>query len=887
MRSLFALAVSVCSLGVLAQTIEVAPLVKSALEAEFLTPEERRDLRVFHSVWEDEDLDDPMSLARAALLVGAWDHPIFADRQIDPLLRGEALISRGDVEQGLGILGDDDSLRAMRLRVEAYWDRGRYDELVGETDRLLEMLRGGRFDSASDVVDSVRMLQLRARVAGATGDTFQRMMGMLAMARDTIDRIHWPIWAQEASLLMEKDNRATGADALQQGIAMAPRSARLLGLHARLSVGSFNFDVLEQVSAQMSREHAALYPDDLDRASPVAMVQEARAWMRQRESDRAIEVLDEVLDRFPDHARARALRIAAISLEYDFDRTDMLLEEYDAFAPGSALAWHEVGAVLSEARQYREADAYLEEATRRLPAWSDPIIERGLMLMQWGRDVEARDVLRRAHERDPFHVRADNSLRLVEELLTYDTVDSEHFTVRFKPGIDRLMAQEMLEPLEQIHAHVSRLFDHEPSERTIIELMPDHEWFAVRITGMSDIHTIAAATGSVVAMEVPKVGPDHFGEYDWARVVQHEYAHTVTLSKTRNRIPHWFTEAAAVYAEGRPRDADTVRMLVGRLRGDDLFDMREINIAFVRPRRPDDRSFAYAQGHWMYEYIVERYGDSAPLRMMDLYAEGVSESDTMRQVFGVDQDAFYEQFVEWAWEQAREWGMVVEPSLALLRFRESLADGARGQGLRGALGEFAISASRATSLGGAVEMQTLDLVELDVETIERLLEEYPSHADLLEQGARLVQQEAGAEMTREVADWLARYSEARPSDDTPHRVLARFLLESQNADELRRARRHLRYLDEREQYSAIYARELARLSMRLGDLDDAWSSAIRATQIAPFDATNRELAATVALQRRDLDGAEHHLTVLADLEPDRDRHKQRLEALRKLRESSR
>jgi len=32
--------------------------------------------------------------------------------------------------------------------------------------------------------------------------------------------------------------------------------------------------------------------------------------------------------------------------------------------------------------------------------------------------------------------------------------------------------------------------------------------------------------------------------------------------------------------------------------------------AFVRPKRPTDRSLAYAQGHWMYQYMIEKWGEA-------------------------------------------------------------------------------------------------------------------------------------------------------------------------------------------------------------------------------------------------------------------------------------
>ena len=179
-----------------------------------------------------------------------------------------------------------------------------------------------------------------------------------------------------------------------------------------------------------------------------------------------------------------------------------------------------------------------------------------LLELQSGRDMRAKDALRRAVALDPFNDRAANSLKLAEELLTYRTIESEHFIVRYRDGIDAVLAPEMLPVLERIHAEVAGpdAFDHEPDRKTVIELMPDHEWFGVRITGMPRIHTMAASTGPVIAMESPQDGPGHpIGTYDWPRTLKHEYAHTVTLSRTRNRIPHWFTEAAAVWVEDAPR----------------------------------------------------------------------------------------------------------------------------------------------------------------------------------------------------------------------------------------------------------------------------------------------------------------------------------------------
>src|SRR5690606_11526469 len=134
--------------------------------------------------------------------------------------------------------------------------------------------------------------------------------------------------------------------------------------------------------------------------------------------------------------------------------------------------------------------------------------------------------------------------------------------------------------------------------------------------------------------------------------------HTVTLSRTNYRIPLWFTEAAAVFLENSPLDYQTAQLMTMALTQDQLFDLQEVDVAFVRPKKPSDRAQGYAQGHWMYRFMRERWGPQAPLTLMDLYAAGVREDAAMRQALGVSQEEFLSAFREWARDDARSWGML-------------------------------------------------------------------------------------------------------------------------------------------------------------------------------------------------------------------------------------
>lgn len=94
------------------------------------------------------------------------------------------------------------------------------------------------------------------------------------------------------------------------------------------------------------------------------------------------------------------------------------------------------------------------------------------------------------------------------------------------------------------------------------------------------------------------------------------------------------------------------------------------------------------------------------------------------------------------------------------------------------------------------------------------------------------------------------------------------------------AQPHLEWLADRALTTPQPALELARLHVSYRDWAAAAVAINRAISIAPYDASLRELAAAIAIEQHDTAEAERHILALIDLEPQRPRHRQRLEALR-------
>ena len=827
--------------------------VVRAIEAVWLDDDDRADLRLHHGVWIDEDLELPDRRARGMLHSGAWDDEVFLDESLSVERRAQALVLRGRCADAIDLLESSTDESAMILRVRAFESCGRWDEALREIDSLLETEVGGRSDNER-LIDRVEARAVRARILGRPSSEYRLMMTELGRAREEIDRLDWRPRLMEARLLVEKHKRAEAIPALHETLSLNPRCAEAWFLLGRIALGGFDFDSAGRASLALRR---------LSSRSVFADLLDAESALINDDPEMAIGILDPLLEREPFLRQALALRAASDAVAYDTVSARTRLDAMDVMFPGCADGYHTVGRFLSQNRQYGDAAFFLEEAVSRRPRWSAPLIELGLLEMQSGRDQRALAALQRVARLDAFNERAAFSLRLLEELSAFETIETEHFIIRYLPGEDEVLVKMMPDALEAMHDDVAARFGHEPVQKTVIEVMPDHEFFSVRITGMPWIHTVAACTGPVIAMEVPKKGAPslHLGLFDWLDTLRHEYTHTITLDRTRNRIPHWLTEAASVTMELAPRDYPTARMLAMELRSGQLFDMQEIDWAFVRPKRPIDRQLAYAQGAWMVEYMNETHGPDALVDLLDHYFNGLPQSDAMNRVLGVTEESFHQGFLDWAQAEVAAWGFFASPSVNDLIdevARSSERDGADDP-----------DPSDAAKVGAFVP---------DDAQIERWLDQHPGHPDLLESIVRR-RVDRDSRSDSETLGYLKRYRMARPVDPYPDQVLARLYLDS---NERHLAVAPLSRLEALETRDPLYAHQLTLLLRELGSFEEARSSASKMLRIDPYRPEFHELAAAVSIETGRFEEARSFLEALIILEPDQNRHPRRLEALERI-----
>jgi tetratricopeptide (TPR) repeat protein len=314
-----------------------------------------------------------------------------------------------------------------------------------------------------------------------------------------------------------------------------------------------------------------------------------------------------------------------------------------ASSPRPATFYYNLGERLADRRKYHPAERAFLLAAAADPRRADAPIGLGMLYMQIGRENEAKALFDAAFDSDPFNVRAFNQMKVLKHMASYTPVATDHFSVLVEPKQDALLGKYMARFLESIYPELTARFGYAPPGTTKIEIMTTHSWFSARTIGLPFIPTVGACTGTVVALASPKTTNKPF---NWARVLKHEVVHVITLQQTGFNIPHWYTEALAVESEGFPRPQDWNKLLLARVpTRTKLLNLDTINLGFIRPKEPEDRSLAYCQAQLYAQYMVKRFGSDALIKMLDAYRRGLTTDKAVAACFQVDKADFEAQYL--------------------------------------------------------------------------------------------------------------------------------------------------------------------------------------------------------------------------------------------------
>ncbi len=577
-----------------------------------------------------------------ALEKGTADHPGDADlraRLADlKLTRGDRDGTRAAVAEALKI--DPDHLAAR-------WAEARLLETSGEMDKAVDAWKWfvDRYNARREeigksaegllIVGQASERYYRAKARGEElKESLVDVLGELYEGAIKVDPHCWQAPWLEGRLFLAAYDESKAMPELTRALQINPLAAEVL-----VTLGQADLQGYKLASGRQKAERAlAVNP----RYAPAHVLLADLNISDERFVDAKAAARKAVAENPRDED---ALARLAASCRLLVDPVGTAAAEGAALAnnPRPATFYYNLGERLADRRKYHAAERAFLLAAEADPLRADAPIGLGMLYMQIGRETEARALFDAAFDADPFNVRAFNQMKVLKHMTAYRPVTTDHFSVLVEPKQDALLGKYMARYLESIYPELTKRFGYAPPGATQVEIMTTHAWFSARTIGLPFIPTVGACTGTVVALSSPKEMKKPF---NWARVLKHELVHVITLQQTGFNIPHWYTEALAVQSEGFPRPQDWNKLLLSRVpTRTKLLNLDTINLGFIRPKEPEDRQLAYCQAQLYAQYMLQRFGADALIKMLDAYRRGLTTDRAVSTCFGVEKADFEAQYL--------------------------------------------------------------------------------------------------------------------------------------------------------------------------------------------------------------------------------------------------
>jgi len=697
-------------------------------------------------------------------------------------------------------------------------------------------------------------------------------------AYEVIDRQYWPARIASANLATAASKVSMGREDFSQALKINPNAYEAYLGVARTLLEEFNFDKVDELVGRAKKINAK---------DPAVLEVEAALHMAERNYPAAAKSAQAGLDVNPRHIGLLGLLAAANLRQGDQKRVDELTAAAEAINPKPAEFFATLAEWEAAARQYDSAEKLFKKAIDQAPWDPNPMGSLGMMYMQTGQEDLANKMLDKAFAVDAYNFRSKNVLDLLDKMVGFSTITSEHFIIRYNKTAEAIIGPYFRDYLEGIYAELSRDYDTKLDRRVTIEVFPKHDDFSMRVTGRSWIPTVGACTGWVIALYSPHdlVGQknpqtgDPLG-FNWARVLRHEFTHVVTLAATENRIPHWFTECLAVTQEHNPPQWKWINMLAQAVRQNELFDVDKIDWGFIRPKAPTDREKAYAQSEWMGQFIVAQYGYPTINKLLRAFHDHKTQGQAFKDVLGLTEGEFDQAFRAWARKQVvEEWRLPADRILTVDQAAKVAASQPQDAKAKADLAvayayarkpKEAEQAAREALALDSKQTAALEILGVVLEKTKwaEAKEYLVQLADLDEKVAtapRLLAQHAAREEQWEMAIfWFNRLKLANQHDPVSYDGLAAIYLKL--GDEAK-AQTELAELARREQTNPVYALQLARISSSLGKFDESVYWLNEALHFNPFDPATHEKLAKSYLALRQPDKAVSELTAAIELKP--------------------
>ncbi|MFW6456722.1 MAG: peptidase MA family metallohydrolase, partial [Planctomycetota bacterium] len=413
---------------------------------------------------------------------------------------------------------------------------------------------------------------------------------------------------------------------------------------------------------------------------------------------------------------------------------------------------------------------------------------------------------------------------------SFQTVESDQFTISYARPVDGILAEYAPEVLERSLSVLSDYLNWRPEENKIrVEIYPTLSSFSTATTlSTEEIRTsgaVAICKFNRIMIASPRL---YMQGYRWADTLSHELTHYILIRKTGHDIPVWLHEGIAKSTETLWREGhSSTRLtpmqstLLAQAREEDRFiPFDDMAISLVKLDSREEVALAYAEVVSFIHYLKDSYGVDSLSDVIGYIEEGKSVKAALRETGGAETSDMYEQWEKWVSNVSldpipglrvlprkiaegedntardeRMMGGVEEEAQRYVRLGDMLRDESRPNA---AAIEYRKAVGQAETISPELRVELArvllksDQVGAAEATLEEVAEYYPDFLPLYLVRARLRRREGDEEGAIED---LRTVVSINPFDPRPHRMLVKLYQRIGETDKVEREQRVLDKID--------------------------------------------------------------------------------------------
>ena len=416
-------------------------------------------------------------------------------------------------------------------------------------------------------------------------------------------------------------------------LALAKRDFKLAGQTFTRAIGHYPDDAdllyglakayAESDPSQMEEPlHTAMFtnPDHVP-----SLLLQAHNQADAEQYDTANGILKAIFKINPNHAASWALQAALHTVRNEPDKAKSARASGLKYWKTNPLVDHEIGKKLSSKYLFAEGAAHQRQALEFSKDYLQAKTQLAQDLLRLGQEEEGWRLAEEAHKADGYDVTPYNLLTLHDSLKKYTTIDRNGFLLRMTRDEAALYGDEAIDLLTEARELFSAKYDTQIEGPVIVEIFPEKKDFAVRTFGIpGGDGYMGVCFGKLITANSPKslIG----FQQNWQSLLWHEYCHVITLQKTLNKMPRWFSEGISVYEE-RLRHSSWGEQMTPEYRefilGGEMTPIERLSMAFIVPKSPEHMQFAYYQSSLVVEYLVKHFGEVCISNILHDLGQGV------------------------------------------------------------------------------------------------------------------------------------------------------------------------------------------------------------------------------------------------------------------------